>query len=168
MGPVLACGLCYDLPMAAALPFLPWWLALFLVWALPFGLVERLVLRGRVDPPLRPLRWAGATVLALLASGLLFMGSLALAFGPILVFWCMCLLRLAVTWWRSRGEAGPDEARLVRAHLVFLLLLLLLVPLAWMTPNWARQELDRSAARHAAMRRTVPPASSTQVSPVIP
>ncbi|RMG13389.1 MAG: hypothetical protein D6731_12170 [Planctomycetota bacterium] len=99
----LACGVCVDQSLLAALPFLLWWGVLFVLWALLWGPFCAVGSRwGRARPSLRPLRWFAAFVgLGLLAAPLT-LGSL---FLPLLFLLPVWLHRL----WRRPLFAEPPR-----------------------------------------------------------
>lgn len=119
------CGVCTDLPIIAAAPFLAYDAGLFLVHTLVAGNIVNLVAR-RSDPrrsPL-PIRYLGALFALLVVGVVVLEGTMMIPFVCVLPFW----VRYFVRNWRSGVPLLAAEARIV------LGLLVLLVPLAYTLP----------------------------------
>lgn len=119
------CGVCTDLPIIAAAPFLAYDAGLFAIHTLVAGNAVNLIAR-RAGPPRAPLplRYFGVFLALVVASVLALGGTMMIPFVFVLPFW----IRYFVRNWRGPVPLLAAEAR------VMLGLLVLLVPLAYLLP----------------------------------
>jgi len=105
---VLACGVCTDGLIMLGAPFMLYWTAAFLIWAVPFGVPLSVYAKIRgVTLQLHPLRYLLYALGGVIVALPLTMGSVLLPMSVFLPIW---LVRL----WKSlrKGKSNePEESR---------------------------------------------------------
>ncbi len=105
---VLACGVCTDGFIVLGAPFMLYWTAAFLLWALPFGVPLAVCAKMRgATLPLHPLRYLLFAAGAVIVSLPLTMGSVLLPMSVFLPIW---IVRLSKSLRIGRSNE-PEEGR---------------------------------------------------------
>lgn len=146
----LACGACLDMPILSGLPFIGWWMLLFIGWSLLVGpLVFRFTNTHNATDLKNPARLFLALFVVLVISVVITGGSLLLPFLLVVPFWIAALvhgIRCSSRGWR-------------RFCLTVVGVMVLVVPVSYAFP------LITPPAPHAARARLPTAKPTTTTSP---
>jgi hypothetical protein len=135
---LLACGLCLDGNVLFALPFVFYWLLVFLLWSLGFGtwlaFARRNVYGPPIELPMNPLRYLLVAPLLIVVLVPFTMGAVLAPLVPLMLVWFVRLgLSIRAPVLPTIDE--PRRARLVSIYRsvqrVVFTAALLLVPVAY-------------------------------------
>ena len=91
---IVACGACVDMPILSGMPFIGWWMLLFIGWSLLLGpLVFRFVNAANATDLRNPARLFLALFGLLVVSVVITGGSFLLPFVLVVPFWIAALVR---------------------------------------------------------------------------
>ncbi len=146
---VVACGVCADTGLLAIMPFLGWWVLLFLGWSLLVGpLVFRFVNAANATDLKNPARLFLIFLGLLVVSVVITEGSFLLPFVLLTPFWIQALvrgIRCQCLGWR-------------KFCITLVAVMALVVPVSYVFPVMKEKPLH---GRRTGMPRTTPAAPTT-------
>lgn len=151
----LACGACLDMPILSGLPFIGWWMLLFIGWSLLVGpLVFRFTNTHNATDLKNPARLFLALFVVLVVSMFITDGSVMLPFLLVAPFWIAALvkgIRCSSRGWRKFCVAVVG-------------VMVLVVPVSYAFPS------KKPMAAHARTRvpTTQPAMPTTATAPTAP
>lgn len=92
----IACGTCVDSMLSHFVPFLPYWLFIFLFWSLIAGNIVAMRVKENGYEVNYPIRLFGILFLLIITLGILTGGAVVLPFALLLVFWIPRVIHAAI------------------------------------------------------------------------
>jgi hypothetical protein len=155
----VACGACVDMPILSGLPFLGWWMLLFIGWSLLVGpLVFRFTNTGNATDLKHPAKLFLALFVVLIVSVFITGGSLMLPFILVAPFWISALvsgIRCSSHGWR-------------KFCITVVGVMVLVIPVSYAFPMITAPAPHAARPRLPAMTPTVPATSTTPAVPATP